>query len=166
MECYLKTCLQLNNETARSRLHNEVLQNLYSSPTNILQHRRTKGIDHTIIFLFVLWILDLLHFFWITYWVGGHENVVGIVTRYGLESPRIESRWGRIFWCPSRPALGLNQPPTQRVPGLSRGWIGRGVASTTQHHLAPRLRKEQSNVYMKHPCWYNNHNIYQDFQSQ
>jgi hypothetical protein len=27
----------------------------------------------------------------------GQDNVVGIVTRYGLDGPGIKSRWGEIF---------------------------------------------------------------------
>ena len=34
------------------------------------------------------------------------DRVVGTVTRYGLSIPRIESRCGRDFSHPSRPALG------------------------------------------------------------
>ena len=45
----------------------------------------------------------------------------GIATRYGLDGPGIESRWGRDFPHPSRPALGPTQPPVQWLPGLSRG---------------------------------------------
>ena len=33
----------------------------------------------------------------------------------------IESRCGRDFPCPSRPALGLTQPPIQLVQGLFHG---------------------------------------------
>ena len=48
-------------------------------------------------------------------------SAVGIATRYGLDGPGIESRWGRDFPHPSRPAMGPTQSPTQWVPGLSRG---------------------------------------------
>jgi hypothetical protein len=64
------------------------------------------------------------------------------VTRYGMEGPRIESRWGRDFPQPSRPALGPHQPPRRWVPGLSRGLSGRGVALTTHTHTAPRLKEK------------------------
>ena len=51
----------------------------------------------------------------------GRDSSVGIATRYGLDGPGIESRWKQDFPHPSRPALGLTQPPVQWVPGLSRG---------------------------------------------
>ena len=51
----------------------------------------------------------------------GRDSSVGIATRYGLDGPGIESRWGRDFPYPSRPALGPTQPPIQWVPSLSRG---------------------------------------------
>jgi hypothetical protein len=53
--------------------------------------------------------------------VMGWDSVVGIATRYGLDGPEIESRWGRDFSHPSRPALGPTQPPIQWVPGLFPG---------------------------------------------
>ena len=52
---------------------------------------------------------------------GGRDSSVGIATRYGMDGPGIESRWGRHFPNPSRPALGPTQPPVQWVPDLSRG---------------------------------------------
>ena len=49
------------------------------------------------------------------------DSSVGIATRYGLDGPGIEYRWGRDFLHPSRPALGPIQPPVQWVPSLYRG---------------------------------------------
>ena len=72
----------------------------------------------------------------------GRDSSVGIATRYGLDGPGIESRWGRDFPHLSRLALEPTHPPIQWVPGISRGEAGGGVALTTHPHLAPRLRKE------------------------
>jgi hypothetical protein len=46
------------------------------------------------------------------------DSAVGIATRYGLEGLGIESRWGRDFLHPSRPALGPTQPPIKWVLSL------------------------------------------------
>ena len=52
---------------------------------------------------------------------AGAYGVVGTATRYGLHGPGIETRWGRDFPHPSRPTLGLTQPPVQYAPGLFPG---------------------------------------------
>jgi hypothetical protein len=57
----------------------------------------------------------------------GRDSSVGIVTGYGLDGPRIESRWGRDFPHLSKPALGPTQPPVQLVPGLPRGQTATGA---------------------------------------
>ena len=49
------------------------------------------------------------------------DSVVGIATRYWLDGPGIESRWGRDFPHPSRLTLRPTQPPVQWVQGLYRG---------------------------------------------
>jgi hypothetical protein len=41
------------------------------------------------------------------------NSSVGIATRYGLEGPGIESRWGRDFPHLSKPALGPTQSSVQ-----------------------------------------------------
>ena len=48
----------------------------------------------------------------------GRDSAVDIATRYGLDGPGIESRWGARF---SAPALVPTQPPVQWAPGLPRG---------------------------------------------
>jgi hypothetical protein len=53
--------------------------------------------------------------------VMGQDSLVGVVIRYGLDSQGIESRWGRDFSHPSRPALGSTQPHVQWVLGLLPG---------------------------------------------
>ena len=65
--------------------------------------------------------LFLVHIPFYRYEIGGRDSSVGIATRYELDGGGIESRWGRDFPHPSRPALGPTQPPVQWVPGLSKG---------------------------------------------
>ena len=50
----------------------------------------------------------------------GRDSSVGIATDYGLDGPGSNPGGDQTF-LPSRPALGLTQPPVQWVSGLSRG---------------------------------------------
>ena len=73
----------------------------------------------------------------------GRDSSVDIATRYGLDGPGIEYRWGRDFPHPSRPVLGSNQPPVQWVPGFfPGGYSGRGVALTTPSRIGVKEREE------------------------
>ena len=56
----------------------------------------------------------------INYVVGRHSSV-RTATRYGLDGPGIECRWGVRIPAPVQTVLWPTQPPIQRVPGLSRG---------------------------------------------
>jgi hypothetical protein len=78
-------------------LPNFVITSLHSSETPSLRR---------------VWTIPELH--------GGPGGVVGIANGYGLDGPRIESRWKRDFPHLSKPALGPTQLPVQWVPGLSR----------------------------------------------
>ena len=79
----------------------------------------------------------------------GPGSSVSIATDYELDGPGIQSRWGRDFPHPSRPALWPIQPPIQWVPGLSRGKSGRGVALTT--HPSSAEIKESVELYIYSP---------------
>ena len=50
----------------------------------------------------------------------GPGSSVGIATDYGLDVPG-SNPGGDEIYRPSRPAMGVTQPPVQWVPGLSRG---------------------------------------------
>ena len=78
-----------------------------------------------------------------SFMLSGLGSSVRIVTGYGMDSPGIESWWGRDFLHLSRPALGPTQPPVQLVPGLPRGVkSGRGVTLTPHPLLVPLVMKE------------------------
>jgi hypothetical protein len=57
----------------------------------------------------------------------GRGSSVGIATRYELESPGIEYRWGRDSAHPSKPALGPAQPPIQWAPDVFPGGKAAGA---------------------------------------
>jgi len=65
-------------------------------------------------------IFDLLIFVQFNNTIYGPGSSVGLATDYGLDGPGSNPDGDEIFQ-PSTPTLGPNQPPVQRVPGLSRG---------------------------------------------
>jgi len=75
--------------------------------------------------------------------MSGPGSVVGIATGYGLDGPGIESRWGRDFPHPSRPALGPHPASctmgTESFPGVKSGW---SMTLTPHPLLVPLVMKE------------------------
>jgi len=55
------------------------------------------------------------------------KDSVGIATHNGVDSPWMESWYGRYFPRLSKEALGPIQPPTQRVPDLFPGGKASGA---------------------------------------
>ena len=71
------------------------------------------------------------------------DSVIGIVTRYRLNGPGIESRWGEIFHArPDGPGAHQtsNTMGIGSFPGAKRSW--RGVVLTTHPRQTPGLKKE------------------------
>jgi hypothetical protein len=85
----------------------------------------------------------------------GRDSLVGIATRYWVDVPDIECRWGLDFPHPSIPALGPTQPPIQWVqgvvPGLKRP--GRGVDHPSPSIVEVKERVELHIYYPSGPSW-------------
>jgi hypothetical protein len=72
----------------------------------------------------------------------GRDSSVGIVTRYGLDGPWIESRWGAIFSVPVQTGPEVNPAPYSMETGSFPEVKQPGYGIDHPSHLAPRLRKE------------------------
>jgi hypothetical protein len=120
----------LLNTSLQYDIYLRIITTLYSS-----QHLATHGVYHLPEFNKQI-IIRPYHIC-----KGSRDSVVGTETRYGLEGPGIESRWGEIFRTyPDR----LRGPPSLLYNGyriFPGGKGGRGVMLTIQPLLAPRLRK-------------------------
>ena len=73
----------------------------------------------------------LLSFSFTPFCFRGLDSVGGTATRYGLESPKIESQWRQGSLHPSTSSPGPTQPPEQWVTGHSWGQSERGMALIT-----------------------------------
>ena len=73
----------------------------------------------------------------------GPGSSVGIATG-GLDSPGIESRWGRDFPYLSRPALGSTQPPVNGYRVFPRGKERPGRDADPSPLLEPWSRKSRA----------------------
>ena len=91
----------------------------------------------------------------IVYDLRDRVSAVGIATRYGLDGPGIESRWGRDFPHPYWPALGPTQHPIQWIPGLSPGVKrpGRGVEHPPTSSTDVEGRVELYICFPTGPSW-------------
>ena len=85
------------------------------------------------------------------FYIVGRDSSVGIATRYGLDGPEIESRWGRGFPHLSIPALGPTEPPVQWVPGLCRGKERPGPDADPSPLLVPYSIKSRAIPLL--PLW-------------
>ena len=61
--------------------------------------------------------------------VVGRDNVVGIVTPYGLDGPVVKSQWGVRFSLTVHTSFGAQLFSSTMGTGLSPGvkWLGRGI---------------------------------------
>jgi hypothetical protein len=68
----------------------------------------------------------------------GPGSSVCIATGCGLDSPGIESRWGRDFSHTSRPALGPTQTSSVQIPAANRRSCPQAHEPTTPMHCCSR----------------------------
>ena len=74
----------------------------------------------------------------------GRDSSVGIATGYGLDCPRSETRWGARFSAPVQTGPGAHPASYTMGTGSFPGVKGSGRGVDHPHHLASRLKKEQS----------------------
>ena len=80
----------------------------------------------------------------------GRDSSVGIVTRYGLDGPAIESRWWRDFPHPSRPAPGAYPASSTMGTGSFPGVKRPGDGADHPPHLQCR-GQERVGLYLYSP---------------
>ena len=79
------------------------------------------------------------------------SSVVGVATAYGLDGLGTESRRGRDFPHPSRPALGPTQPPVQWALGIFHLGVKRAGCDIDHPPLSSTEVKERVEQYLYSP---------------
>ena len=87
--------------------------------------------------------------------IVGRDSSVGIATRYGLDGPGIESRWGSRFSAPLQPGPGVHPASytmgTGSFPGVKRP--GRGVEHPPPSTAEVKETVEQYLYSPSGPSW-------------
>jgi len=106
-------------------------------------------IYHWLVFVTLLWLI--IEFLELPATNCGPRWCSRYSTRYGLDGPGSESRWGRRdFLHPSTPGMGPNWPPTQWVSGVFPGGKAAG-AWQWQPILSSAEVKERVQLYLYSP---------------
>ena len=83
-----------------------------------------------------------------------HDSSVGIATRYGLDVPGIDSRWGVRFSATVQTCPGAHPASSTMDTGSFPG--GKAAEAWHDHippHLARRVKKEFSYAPPSEPTW-------------
>jgi hypothetical protein len=98
----------------------EVLEHISKCVSQCILSVAFKSVYYLVI-LNISTVSAIIFFLFGTVHCRSQVSSVGIATHYGLDTPRIESQWGRDSLHLSSPALRSTQPPIQWVLGLSQG---------------------------------------------
>jgi hypothetical protein len=88
---------------------------------------------------------------WYVHKASGPGSSVGIATRYGLDGPRIVSRWAARFSAPVQTCPGATQPPYNGYQVFPGGKSGRGLTLTPHPLLVPWSWKSRAIPLL--PLW-------------
>jgi len=94
--------------------------------------------------------MNLLHL--IQQYGEGRDSSVGITTRYGLDGPGIESRWGARFSAPVQTGH-VNHPASYTMGTRSFPWIERSGHGVDQPPPVSAEVKERAQLYFYSPLW-------------
>jgi hypothetical protein len=85
----------------------------------------------------------------------GRDSSVGIATRYGLDGPGFESRWGRDFSAPVQTGPGFHPAANTMGSGLFLGVTrpGRGVEHASPYNAEVKESVELFLYSASGPSW-------------